>query len=67
MWRVAGRKVSFAASERKGEANPPAIASVSARADLAWLFTSRIIPYLPRRVALSSGPRSPNATAEFML
>ena len=38
------------ASERKGAANPPAIASERARAELTRVFMSRIIPYLPRCV-----------------
>jgi hypothetical protein len=38
------------ASERKGEATAPAIASVRARVELARFFMLDIIPFLPRFV-----------------
>jgi hypothetical protein len=38
------------ASARKGEANPPAMASVRARAALVRFFIVDIIPFLPRLV-----------------
>lgn len=45
MWLGADMNPWFVKSERKGAADPPAMASVGARADLAWLFMPCIIPF----------------------